>query len=420
MWKAVVDSAIGTSHERGNLPCQDAGDYRRLFNGAVLIGAVSDGAGSAKHSEMGSKTAITTTLTYLESWCKQYEQKIANASPPPSQKEAENLFSHVLQQSLTEITKAKEQLESQSRSSLRLRDFACTLLVVVATPYWTMAMQVGDGFIVLRHHEQTDYQLVFLPTKGEYINEALFITSSDVRARWSVKVIPQPAVFLAIASDGIEGIAINWKSKEAPVSFFRPFEDTIRRNDPPAAIQQDLKDWLSSPEVNKETDDDKTLLIAAFDQKWDSTVPAQLPTARPDQEQSNPVLIESNNQYKKPTRRRGRHLSTLEQINILRLACIKLVKIAIPNSRSQLDQLGLLLLVLMLIFCWINVARTQIVLINQLKGYEEIINSSRFSLPRTRQTSQPTSVPSYGLPPNPITTPFSGDQPQLPQSPGGN
>jgi hypothetical protein len=43
--------------------CQDYSNYRCYDD--IIIGAVSDGAGSAKHSDVGAKLAVETTLSFL-------------------------------------------------------------------------------------------------------------------------------------------------------------------------------------------------------------------------------------------------------------------------------------------------------------------------------------------------------------------
>ena len=45
-WRAIARSTVGTSHIKQQMPCQDYGGYKVLNN--VIIGAVADGAGSAK------------------------------------------------------------------------------------------------------------------------------------------------------------------------------------------------------------------------------------------------------------------------------------------------------------------------------------------------------------------------------------
>ena len=59
-WKAIARSAIGTSHIKQQMPCQDYGDYKIINN--AIIGVVADGAGSAKYSDVGAKLAVDTVL----------------------------------------------------------------------------------------------------------------------------------------------------------------------------------------------------------------------------------------------------------------------------------------------------------------------------------------------------------------------
>jgi serine/threonine protein phosphatase PrpC len=59
-WKAIARSAVGTSHEKQKIPCQDCGNYR-IFND-VIVGAVADGAGSAKYSHFGAELAVETVI----------------------------------------------------------------------------------------------------------------------------------------------------------------------------------------------------------------------------------------------------------------------------------------------------------------------------------------------------------------------
>lgn len=51
-WKAIARSATGTSHLKQQMPCQDYGSYKILNN--VMVGAVADGAGSAKYADVGA------------------------------------------------------------------------------------------------------------------------------------------------------------------------------------------------------------------------------------------------------------------------------------------------------------------------------------------------------------------------------
>ncbi len=67
-WRVVSACEIGTSHVRSGRPCQDsvAHSIVRTKRGNVFISVVSDGAGSAAHSEIGSWLAATTFVELVE------------------------------------------------------------------------------------------------------------------------------------------------------------------------------------------------------------------------------------------------------------------------------------------------------------------------------------------------------------------
>ena len=48
-WRIVGASVQGTSHQKDDIPCQDAHGYRVLLSGAIVV-AVADGAGTASRS----------------------------------------------------------------------------------------------------------------------------------------------------------------------------------------------------------------------------------------------------------------------------------------------------------------------------------------------------------------------------------
>ena len=59
-WRAIARSSIGTSHKKQQMPCQDYGDY--CISNNVIVGAVADGAGSAKFADIGAKLSVKTGL----------------------------------------------------------------------------------------------------------------------------------------------------------------------------------------------------------------------------------------------------------------------------------------------------------------------------------------------------------------------
>ena len=161
-WRAIARSSVGTSHQKQQMPCQDYGGCKILND--VIVGAVADGAGSVKYASVGAKLAVKTVLEYLtdvDEW-RQFQ--------PLCEEEAKKLFSMTMREVVTAMD---EQAASHGYS---IDDLACTLLVVIATPAWVAAMQIGDGFIMVRF-QQEEHILLFQPDKGEYINETTFVTS---------------------------------------------------------------------------------------------------------------------------------------------------------------------------------------------------------------------------------------------------
>lgn len=253
-WKAIVHSATGTRHEQRSQPCQDFGSYR--MEGPYLLGAVSDGAGSAKHAEVGAKIAVESALISLSQLLiHQFERmpslrEMQHASPDFFMK----VFDEVLE-ALTEETKS---------SGCELRDLGCTLLAFVATPDWVAAMQVGDGFMILRDHESAPYQLLFEPDKGEFINETIFVTTPQASDYMGTCVKSVLSPFLCAATDGLERVAIRLQDWKPYAPFFKPFEACLRQL-PTQAEQHDyLKTFLESERLNAKTDDDKTLLVCLY------------------------------------------------------------------------------------------------------------------------------------------------------------
>ncbi|WP_413176011.1 PP2C family serine/threonine-protein phosphatase [Anabaena azotica] len=254
-WKAIARSAVGTSHQEQKIPCQDCGNYR-IFND-VIVGAVSDGAGSAKYSHFGSELAVKTALKYL-SRISEYLQKRKGFwqrfSQPLSQIEAKKLFTKTVNQVIAELNK------QATNKGYSVNDLACTLLVFIATPKWVAAMQIGDGFMVVRFQD-AEYQLLFEPDKGEFFNETTFVTSANALEEMQVQVISGKQEFICASTDGLEKVAIRLSDWKPFPPFFKPLEEYLRETSKPEYDDQYVIDFLNSDRLNSRTDDDKTLLL---------------------------------------------------------------------------------------------------------------------------------------------------------------
>ncbi|WP_299410452.1 PP2C family serine/threonine-protein phosphatase [Acaryochloris sp. IP29b_bin.148] len=257
-WRAIVHSAIGTRHQQKQLPCQDYGSY--VLQGDTIIGAVADGAGSAKFSDVGAQLAVKTALNTLgqqsDEWSAIDVQRM-NA-------EANLFFTEMIQAVIAALHAEAETGE------YHVRELGCTLLSFIATPHWLACMQIGDGFIVTQSEQMDSFDLLFEPSKGEYINETVFVTSEDAVAYMQVSVRAGHHPFVCAATDGLEKVAIRFHDWQAFAPFFRPFLECLRSVSAAEDRQAYLEAFLESDRLNAKTDDDKTLLLCLDGQEADA------------------------------------------------------------------------------------------------------------------------------------------------------
>lgn len=295
-WKAIARSAIGTSHQKQQMPCQDYGDYKIIND--VIIGAVADGAGSAKYADIGAKLTVNTVLeTFTEEnisliteLCR-FESSVSetnhltNGFKKPwnlltttdndgtssvAVHQSQSLPQHKASQFFTKtvnevVTVLQERAVTDGYS---IDDLASTLLIVVATPNGIAAMQIGDGFITVRYqHEEP--QLLFAPDKGEYINETTFVTSANALEAMRVVVQPGKPEFICASTDGLERLAIRMSDWTPFIPFFQPLEEYLRETDNLEESDEYLLSFLNSDRLNARTDDDKTLFLCLYDNSSD-------------------------------------------------------------------------------------------------------------------------------------------------------
>lgn len=254
-WKAVTRFVPGQRHLRDGVPCQDYGGDRILDQ--VVIGAVADGAGSAAYADVGAQLATTTVLKYLEAseqWLQDHDASWLTLPQEKVRSVAQDFFA----KAINNVLAAFHQHAQTQRCEIQ--DFACTLLAFVATPDWIAAMQIGDGFLVVRLQGE-EYQLIFQPDKGEYANQTTFVTSSDALETMQIQVLFGQQSFICAATDGLEPVAIRRADWSPFPPFFKPFEEFLQETADPNQEDSYLVDFLKSERLNQRTDDDKTMLL---------------------------------------------------------------------------------------------------------------------------------------------------------------
>lgn len=246
LWRTAYASVVGTSHLKTGLPCQDAGGCVVLpgaDGGEMLIAAVSDGAGTAKRSEAGASLAVAR---FLHDFAKANLASIDRAFV------------------VEWISSIQDEIATLAATEgNQVRDYACTMLGTVIAESGTVYVQIGDGAIVVGGEEVGEYSWIFWPQHGEYANVTNFLTQEHAAETLQFET-GGPVSEIALFSDGIERLVLDFSAKAVHSPSFRPIFKWLAGTEPNNTQQpaEALIAYLGSDHVNKRTDDDKTLVMA--------------------------------------------------------------------------------------------------------------------------------------------------------------
>jgi hypothetical protein len=251
-WRVAGASVQGSAHLSRGLPCQDAHAARGLPGGELLL-AVADGAGSAECADIGAALAVQHCIDALSA---PVEGVLDAGSWPAALRAA-------FRRARAAIVQAAEQDDRP------LRQYATTLSAAVVTDQQLIVAQIGDGLVVAED-DAGELVLAARPQRGEYANEAYFLTLPNADDVVDVVVWEMQVQAIAFSTDGLLRLALRLPDYSPHAPFFAPLFAFLRRADAHSAERQ-LADFLASPRVCARTDDDKTLLLAVR-QAADETV----------------------------------------------------------------------------------------------------------------------------------------------------
>lgn len=168
--KSVAVAVMGLDHRANNVPCQDS--VRSLYISNCERGiALSDGAGSARHSDVGSDIVVTQILHYVSKHFNQFEID--------AQKCKEQLIAAI----------TREISVRCQGSATKLSDYAATAIFAYAKitdGYVNFVIgNLGDG-LVIRSCKGVA-QLELGPENAEYANQTWFVTNKDAVSRFRIK-----------------------------------------------------------------------------------------------------------------------------------------------------------------------------------------------------------------------------------------
>ena len=249
-WRTLAVSLRGKSHAHSGKWREDA--FEIAFASGCQIVAVSDGAGSAPLSRVGSEIAAGVAASALRDF-------LLMQSPP--------FTDECLADGLgLAVERAYEEVKAEAdRRNIPLRDCACTLLLLVhqpgekGEPGRIGTLQIGDGAIFLEIDGVTEAREA--GDHGSAAGETLFLTSRSPdlwRSRAIVDTLMAPLDLCLVTTDGI-------------ADDFYPFSrhaGQLMRGIRRSVLEQKIQPWADSlieiiSYERRGSFDDRTLVLIA-------------------------------------------------------------------------------------------------------------------------------------------------------------
>jgi serine/threonine protein phosphatase PrpC len=192
-YKSAIAARQGISHKKTNTPCQDSViEYR--CDGYYFLG-LSDGAGSAKYSNIGSEQILFFLTLHLRIYFEDYQNDIIDAN--------KNLLS-IIHIALKIIAK---------KNKVNVDELSSTLLLFVIKGNKYMIIHLGDG-VVGKLDKNNNLSVLSEPENGEFYNITFFSTTTDSnRVRFYYGDISDISG-IVLMSDGVEESLYDYKTRK--------------------------------------------------------------------------------------------------------------------------------------------------------------------------------------------------------------
>ncbi|MBV4356231.1 PP2C family serine/threonine-protein phosphatase [Pinibacter aurantiacus] len=249
MWKAIGQSAIGTSHLATNKSCEDAIAYKIVNaanNETALICCVSDGAGSAAYAEEASTIATQKAIELFEE-CIAAEKDVDNSIVMSVAENIYDVFANLAEERGVEIN-----------------EFSSTFLGCILLPGKSVFFQIGDGAII-RDDGNNGYAAIWWPQNGEYSNTTVFLVDDINFPNLKITTVNERINEVAIITDGLQHLTLNNETSSVHGPFFSDLFKWLRmakNAEETEILNNKLREFLSGQMINSRTDDDKTLFLA--------------------------------------------------------------------------------------------------------------------------------------------------------------
>jgi Protein phosphatase 2C len=206
-WLASAASVRGKSHIDGQLPNQDSVVVLYCEPADAWVAVVSDGAGTAKRAEDGSReTTAAIAKCLLDCVAEAGTGRVDIAS-----------FTTTLEHSVEGVRALL------SASGSPLHDFHCTMVACLLTRHGGHIATIGDSVALTSRFtflpagpqggQTTDLfpdanTVLHEPDRGEYANETYFVTQPDWRTHLRVAMVPAQTDVVILTTDGAMDVAM--------------------------------------------------------------------------------------------------------------------------------------------------------------------------------------------------------------------
>ncbi|HVO11054.1 MAG TPA: PP2C family serine/threonine-protein phosphatase [Vicinamibacteria bacterium] len=247
-WRTLAASIAGPAHAEAGQPCADACAVRVAGppGRELLVAVAADGAGSWERAAEGARLACEAILALAA-------ERAAREGLAGFDRDLAAGWLEAVRTCLGEAAAA---------TGTERRAFSCTLLVALVDARRAVFLQIGDGAIVYRGRDGA-YLPALWPQTGDYANTTFFVTDDDAATRLQTTTA-EDVDELALLTDGLQSLALSFATRQAHAPFFAPMFERLRQEPPGESVGlvPELRSFLGSPDVNRRTDDDKTLVLA--------------------------------------------------------------------------------------------------------------------------------------------------------------
>ncbi len=252
MWRWAGACAIGTFHIKSGLECQDRAACRTIetASGRVIVAVVSDGAGSAQEAASGASIVCTEFHRKVDAYLR-----------------GGGTLPHIDTECVADwIDSIRDKIGVAANvAGLHPRDYAATLIALLADNDRGVVVHVGDGAATVRDRETQEWSVPSWPFHGEYASMTRFMID-DPQPQFEIVHVGSSIDRFAIFSDGIENLVLDQRKKSAPAPFFErllhpvaSWEGQGRSRE----LSKHLRKYLDGETICAETDDDKSLILGA-------------------------------------------------------------------------------------------------------------------------------------------------------------